>query len=392
MTSTALELLRDGYEHRDRAPRAWKDAGGKVVGYVCDHVPVEMIAAAGFLPYRISADPTSGSSALEKYVAPFVQQPLAAPGYVASMEHLLLSQAYDFIDYLVIPNGRKSIQAFFRDLTVAKAAFSELRVPELHYLDKAMTPSFAASVFDRRQVVRFREVLETWSGKPITTAALQHAITAENEGRRLMAELGALRREVPATVSGVAALQMIGAAMFMARRVSNDLVRGVLQNAADAPARSGPRVFVGGSPLDDDALYRIIESSGATVVAEDHCWGGRCAELLVDESDDPFEALAERYHAKSACSIRFPIAETTAQCVSRATSSAPDAAIFFVYGSDSAQSWQVPDEISALRAANVPVLYLSEQPYGSGWEEIASAIESFLGSLPGSAADISSVA
>jgi benzoyl-CoA reductase/2-hydroxyglutaryl-CoA dehydratase subunit BcrC/BadD/HgdB len=297
------------------------------------------------------------------------------------MEHLVLSDAYDFVDFLVIPNGRKSIQAFYRDFIAAKAAYPELRLPALHYLDKAMTPSFAASVFDRRQIFRLREALEEWSGSPIDDENLRRAISKANESRRLMAELAAARAAVPPRVSGVAALQVIGASMFMARSAHNEVLRDFLADASDAPSRPGPRVFVGGSPHDDDELYRVIEENGATVVAEDHCWGGRCAELLVDEVGDPFEALAERYHAKSACSIRFPIADTTAQCLRRASDGAADAAIFFVYSSDSSQHWQAPDEIKAMEEMGMPVLYLADQPYGSGLEEKKRAIESFLGSL-----------
>jgi benzoyl-CoA reductase/2-hydroxyglutaryl-CoA dehydratase subunit BcrC/BadD/HgdB len=386
--TTAQEAMRSCYELRDRAARDWKDAGGGVVGYLCDHVPVELITAAGLLPYRLSADPTSGSASLKQYVEPFVQQPLATPGYVASMEHLVLSGDYDFVDYLVIPNGRKSIQAFYRDFVAAKAAYPELRLPELHYLDKAMTPYFAASVFDRRQVFHFREILEQWSGKPIDDESLSSAISAENERRRLMSELAAARTAVPSRVSGVTALQIIGASMFMPRSIHNEMLREFLAEASSAESRPGPRVFVGGSPLDDDVLYGIIEANGATVVAEDHCWGGRCAELLVDETSDPFEALAERYNSKSACSIRFPISETTAQCLKRANDGAPDAAIFFVYSADSSQSWQVPDQINALEKAGVPVLYLADQPYGSGFDEKEHAIQSFLGSLTGQSAGV----
>jgi benzoyl-CoA reductase/2-hydroxyglutaryl-CoA dehydratase subunit BcrC/BadD/HgdB len=379
--TTAQEAMRSCYELRDRAARDWKDAGGSIVGYLCDHVPVELIIAAGLLPYRLSADPTSGSSNLKQYVEPFVQQPLATPGYVASMEHRVLNGDFDFVDYLVIPNGRKSIQAFYRDFVAAKAAYPELELPELHYLDKAMTPYFAASVFDRRQVFHFREILEQWSGKPIDDESLRSAISAENERRRLMSELAAARIAVPSRVSGVTALQIIGASMFMPRSVHNEILREFLADASSAESRPGLRVFVGGSPLDDDVLYRIIEANGATVVAEDHCWGGRCAELLVDETGDPFEALAERYHAKSACSIRFPISETTAQCVRRANEGAPDAAIFLVYSADSSQNWQVPDQINALEKAGVPVLYLADQPYGSGFDEKKHAVQTFLGSL-----------
>lgn len=377
---TVLDTLREQYESRDAAARQWKADGGRVVGYLCDHVPVELIAAAGMLPYRLSADPLSGSASLAQFVAPFVQQPVATPGFVASMEHRLLTNAFDFVDFLVVPNGRKSIQALYRDCITAKSAYPELDLPELYYLDKAMTPTYASSTFDRQQVFRLRERLEQWSGAKISDDALRQAMAEENEGRRLMAQLAIARSATPPLLSGVEALQVIGSRWFMARPRHNALLAELLEEGGRTP-RSSPRVFVGGSPLDDDRLYRIIEASGATVVAEDHCWGGRCAELPVEETGDPMEALARRYHDKPACSIRFPIAATTATCLARARAARPDAAIFFVYETDNSQQWQVPDEARALEEAGLPVLRLPDRPYGLELGEVRGEIEQFLGAL-----------
>ena len=41
----ALETLCVAYRERDRAARAWKAAGGRVVGYLCDNIPEELILA-----------------------------------------------------------------------------------------------------------------------------------------------------------------------------------------------------------------------------------------------------------------------------------------------------------------------------------------------------------
>ena len=52
-----LEEIKKLYEQRDRAAREWKAQGGKVVGYISDDVPDEMVLAAGFFPFRMSGDP-----------------------------------------------------------------------------------------------------------------------------------------------------------------------------------------------------------------------------------------------------------------------------------------------------------------------------------------------
>src|SRR5579884_4050907 len=133
----ALDTLREHYRQRDRAARAWKAAGGRVVGYVCDNVPEELMLAAGCLPYRLSGDPDAGAAALERYVQPFAA-PFSARtrgvGFADSMLNQLLDGTFDFVDLLIVPHTRKAIQAFYRELSLAREVDPTLRVPELHYL------------------------------------------------------------------------------------------------------------------------------------------------------------------------------------------------------------------------------------------------------------------
>ena len=72
----ALEQLQALYRQRDVAARAWKAGGGKVVGYVSDSMPEELVAAAGFLPYRLSGDPEAGFGTLAQYYYPLADKSL----------------------------------------------------------------------------------------------------------------------------------------------------------------------------------------------------------------------------------------------------------------------------------------------------------------------------
>ena len=142
------------------------------------------------------------------------------------------------------------------------------------------------------------------------------------------------------------------------------------------------RVFVGGSPHDHPQLYEIIESCAATVVSEDHCWGARLAEFPLDTAMDPFEALADRYHRKPACSIAFPMANIVDACTRRATTAGVDGAIFFVMRADAGHIWDTPDEIRALSDNGIPSLYLADQPYWTARpDELRERVRGFVGSL-----------
>ena len=383
---SALESLRQHYRQRDLAARRWKASGGRVVGYLCDNVPEEMIMAAGCLPHRLSGDPEAGGAAVERYVQPFAL-PFSArsqrPQFVESMLELLLDGRYDFLDALVVPHTRKSIQATYRELTLASAEYAQLKVPELVYLDRAYTPFYASEVFNRHSLREFKTWLEAWSGRAITSAGISAAIAETNRTRGLLLRLAELRWADPPRVSGSDALAIIGASTRMAKAEFNALLEQFLANPADQPtAPDRARVFVGGSPQDHTRLYALIEDCGALVVAEDHCWGSRLGEFPLDPALDPFEALADRYHRKPACSIAFPLATVVDACSRRALEGNVNGAIFWVTHGDTGHVWDTPDEIQALQAHGVPSLFLKDQPYAvDNAPSLRAEITSFVKSL-----------
>src|SRR5690348_8343331 len=114
----ALEILRTCYRERDRAARTWKQAGGRVVGYLCDNIPEELILAAGLFPYRLSGDPGASKDAIDRYVQPFAP-PFSArnrgSGFTDAMLTMLLEGRFEFLDFLIVPHTRKSIQAMYRE-------------------------------------------------------------------------------------------------------------------------------------------------------------------------------------------------------------------------------------------------------------------------------------
>ena len=226
--------------------------------------------------------------------------------------------SFDFLDYLIVPHTRKTIQAFYRELTLAGSAFPDLSLPELYYLDRAYTPFYTSEVFNRQSLLQFKAQLEAWCGHAIPDVAIAEAIEVTNRNRQLLQELAATRAARPARVSGVDALQIIGSSFFLPKRDHNELLRTIVESPPEAQQGGESRLFVGGSPLDNLDLYALIESCGAVIVAEDHCWGNRCAEGVVDLEMPPFEALADRYNRKPACSIEFPSSRVTERCLGRA--------------------------------------------------------------------------
>jgi hypothetical protein len=255
---------------------------------LCDNVPEEHILAAGCLPYRLSGDPQFDGEPLEQYVQ-FFAAPFSARnrgvGFVDAMLAMLPAGHFEFVDALIVPHTRKSIQAFHRELTLARQGFPTLRIPELFYLDRAYTPFYAAEAFNRQCLLDLRAQLEVWSGQAVTDAAITQAIEVTNTSRQLLQQLAALRAADPPGISGLDALQAIATSFFVHKREHNRLLLALIDEgpANDLSGRS--RVFGGGCPLDNTAFYELVESSRSVVSrtsTSTSAWGMHCASCAED--------------------------------------------------------------------------------------------------------------
>jgi benzoyl-CoA reductase/2-hydroxyglutaryl-CoA dehydratase subunit BcrC/BadD/HgdB len=386
MTDAALpahEIFRRLYQDRASIARAWKRDGGTVVGYLCDNVPVELILAAGCLPFRLSGSPDTDLGIVrERIDALYQSDPTGRPDFASSILSQILTGELDFIDHLIIPHNRHAIQAMYRELQEAAEEWPSLKLPTLHYMDKAWSPHSSMDGFNRNSVGALRDALEHWTGQPIDNAAMEAAIDATEETRRLLRDVSAARLERPTTLSGTAALQAYAASSWLAPDQYQSAVRALLGACALLPPREGLRIFVGGSPFDHDRLYALIEDLGATVVAEDHCWGARLGDAYDLPEGPPLDRLAARFHNAPACSIRFSFDATVRASVDRAVAADVDAAIYYVFKGDAAQSWETPDEVAALRARGIPTLHLAEQRYDClPAAELKERIGTFLASV-----------
>lgn len=379
----ALAVLTGHYQEPGRSARRWKAAGGRVAGYFCDAVPRELIRAAGLFPYRVSGDGSSRRDQAARLVDPFIQQPVVTPGFVWSSVEQLLDGRLSFLDYLVIPNGRKPVYAIYRYLETIRRDGLADGLPELHYLDKAYTAGPASADFDRGCYARLTDQLERWSGCPVSRDSLARTVALASEQRTLLAELARARCAARPRISATEALAVIGASQFMDYDEHLSQLRALLAGLDQRPPwPPSARVFLGGSPVDRPRLYELIERAGGNVVAEDHCWGNRLAEASPGESGDPASALADRYACAALCSLRFPVADTVAACVRRAEAARPDAAIFWIQSGDAARGWEAPDEVRVLRARGIECLLLSAQDYALADEgPLSAAIADFLGRL-----------
>ena len=352
-----LENIRKQYEQRDRAARGWKVKGGKVVGYISDDVPDEMVLAAGFFPFRMSGDPESGTGEADKYTEYFLDPS------VRSILNMLLTGKYDFLDFIIIPHHSDATLKLYHQLWWIHQVNPAVTFPPVYLFDILHTPFLTSALYVRDRLSDLKKQLEIWSGKKINNEMLSRAIAIGNENRALLNKVAALRISEKPRISGVEALQIIGTSTFTLKEEHNKLLAQILNGAESLSERDGVRLFIEGSDLDNLQFYELAESCNAVIVAENSNWGNRYFDDLVDESTDPMEALADRYHARPS-RLRIQTSDQkVAYCLQNAIKAKVQGVIFYLFEWDPSLAWDQPDQKKVLDEKGIPSLCFSDQKY-----------------------------
>ncbi|WP_285251278.1 2-hydroxyacyl-CoA dehydratase family protein [Pseudarthrobacter sp. fls2-241-R2A-168] len=359
-TLPALETLVDHYEDPERAAREHKSEGGKVVGYLSNNVPVELIIAAGLFPVEIKGDPHRGTEAGDIYMEPFHD------GHIRSIFSRALAGEFNYLDLLVIPRSSEGYLQLYYYLLEAKKWQPELRLPEIHLFDLLQTPFWISGRYDRKQIDGLKDKLTEISGLPLGPDDVRRGIETVNASRARLEQINSFRREFPPKISGTDMLRIIRTAGFTDRSKYNALLDTVLENSQHRPGITGPRLMVKGTQHDSTDFYALLEDLGAVVVADDHFSGERSFEYPVEtHHDSHLEAITRKYQQFSASPRSYPQSDQDARFIQIAKEAAVDAVIFYLEENDDTFGWDYPGQKRLLDEAGIPSLYLKYQPYFS---------------------------
>ena len=279
----------------------WKEAGKAVIGYPCTFVPEEIIHAAGMLPYRLRGIGITSLSIGDTYFGPVI---CSLPKCVLQLAG---EQAYRFLDGVIITNGCDSMRRLDECWRKAGEDIAGILPGYFRYSGVPhKTADYSHEWFEEetRELVRS---LEGHFDVKVTEEALKESIRLYNESRRLLQKLDAFRSGTEVRISGEDSLAVVLAGSAMPREEYTDLLKRLLKGLEKAPRleEGRKRLMLVGSANDDPGFVRLIEESGALVVADTLCFGSRSYEDLTGEAGDPVAALSRRYLSQCRCPRMF---------------------------------------------------------------------------------------
>jgi len=274
------------YQDYGLRARELKGQGQKIIAYICSFVPLEIITAAGLIPFRIRGNVhepiTRGDTNLENIACPFMR----------SCFDLSLKGRYDFADGLIIPHACDSMAR-----TYSTWRYS-LGLSYSHFINVPHTVRGPSMEFFQAELNTFRKSLGGFAGKEISDNDLAEAIDLYNKNRDKAQALYELRKADPPLVSGTEVAKILTVGMGLPVTEANELFDEVLEELGqrkESPLKKAPRILLDGACVDNVDFIKLIEDSGATVVADNLCIGARDYWPHVQTGIDPVEALAHRY-------------------------------------------------------------------------------------------------
>ena len=299
-----FESFADARKQGFLAAKKIKDEGKYMVGVFCTYTPLEIFIAAGTVPVGVCAfsDETvpEAENVLPRNLCPLIK---SSYGF-ALTEKCPYTYFADLLVGETTCDGKKKMYELLAEIK----AVHILQLPQTQ--DDECSRDLWYS-----EVMKLKERVETEFGVVITEENIRKAIKAKNEERKLLKEFYELSKACPPPMTGVEQLKVLYGAQFKFNQEDKnrelreiiDNVKKVSQSGAGNVPKSAKRILITGCPLADATtkVVTAIEESGGVVVVYENCVGAKPAGLLVDETAEPYRAIADRY-LQIGCSVMTP--------------------------------------------------------------------------------------
>ena len=294
-TEAIIEKFRRITENTHEYARSLQGKGRLLAGYMCTHVPEEILYAAGIIPVRILSAHES-----QAMTRSYIHETYCSFSHDCAYQGL--KQNYDYLDLLVHSSSCIHMAEAF-NVWIRFAGFQEKShlIPFPHIIHTKHAHGMMVESYGE-----FKQFIEKFVKKPITDDDLERAIKVYNHTRRLLKRLWEFlsRDNPPIAGSDVAAVTL--AAQVMDKQECNQMLEQLVQRLEGEPGKepSGVRLMVTGGACDDLRVFDLIEDLNydASLIFVDSCTATRYFWFEVPEDrPDKLEAIAEGYISRIPC-------------------------------------------------------------------------------------------
>ncbi|MFB3886755.1 MAG: 2-hydroxyacyl-CoA dehydratase subunit D [Thermodesulfobacteriota bacterium] len=294
-SNAIIERFRSITENPQEYAQSLQGKGRLLAGYMCTHVPEEILYAAGIIPVRILSSHVS-----QAMTRSYIHETYCSFSHDCAYQGL--AHRYDFLDLLVTSSSCIHMGEAF-NVWVRFAGFQEksFLIPYPHIIETKPAAAFMAESFGE-----FKRFIEKIAKKSITNDDLERAIKVYNRTRRLLKRLWEfLRRDQP-PITGPEVAAATLASQVMDKEECNQMLEQLTERLETELGKgpSGVRLMVTGGACDDLRIFDLMEllNYNANLIFIDSCTAARYFWFEVPEDrPDKLKAIVEGYHSRIPC-------------------------------------------------------------------------------------------
>lgn len=277
-----------------------KKEGGIALGYTCYHIPEVLLNCGSCFSVRLRAPRTGSMDIATYYMSNFLC------GFSKAILERAIEGGYNFLDGLLASETCSEMNRaaeHFELLNLVENKKFFVTFSDIPFKIEGHTVKHYVNQVKEKILGKLNEVY----GEEISDEAILKAVEEHNEICRLMTEIGNYRKEENPRITGYE-YHILNLVTYCCPKA---LILPKLRETAeelktrepDAKKNYRAKIVVVGSEMDDPEFTRLIEESGALVVADRYCFGalpGR-QEIIINENEDILEQICLHYLKTSQC-------------------------------------------------------------------------------------------
>lgn len=294
-SSAIIEQFRHITENPHEYAKSLKGKGRLVAGYMCTHVPEEILYAAGIIPVRILSAHES-----QAMTRSYIHETYCSFSHDCAYQGL--QHNYDYLDLVVHSSSCIHMAEAF-NVWVRFAGFKEKSylIPFPHIIQTKAAAGFMKASFGE-----FKQFVEKFAEKEISDEDLEKAIKIYNHTRRLLKRLWEFLRKDNPPIKGSDVATVTLTSQVMDKQEFNHMLEQLIEGLEAAPGKAAPgvRLMVTGGACDDLRIFDLIEDLNwdTSLIFIDSCTAARYFWFEVPEDrPDKLGAIAEGLISRIPC-------------------------------------------------------------------------------------------
>lgn len=293
------KLLEDANNELVRKAR---EEGRICVGSICYQVPEVLLDLPGTFTVRLRAPRTGSMEMGTYYLTSFLCE------YSRALLERAIEGGYQFVDCMMAPDACTMINRCVENMELLHTMGTEKDRFFYRYLEvpmKADENGLNLYVSECR-----RKILDSLTevyGIDTSDVALRKAVENHNKICKLITEIGDFRKEINPRITGYEFHIICMATYVCPKDMLVERLEETLEEIRNREPDDRPkyraRVVVAGSEIDDVDMIKLVEESGALVVADRFCYGSLPGREVIplNDTEDVLTQICRHYMMHCMC-------------------------------------------------------------------------------------------